>query len=314
MLSIIASFRIFVNPSSVNQAESLDFGGVGIVSRCCVGIGNQVYIVECDNEKYVLRCSKDKNAYADTIHWLTELAPLDIMVPRVLFYGKYGEYHYLILNYLEGKDIGLVYPDLTKQEKKQIAKEVMETQRKVSRLQPDHIHAAWSWYDYLNEMLDRAEMRITQNGYFDSGNVKRLKKQIRHLDAYFSGIRPVAYLDDISTKNLLVHNGRFSGIIDIDWMGAGDDLTFIAMTYVALLNMGYETDYVEYLLEERGCSDLERSVFLFYSLLFTVDFMGERGMQFGDKKIEVNEEVVHTLNRIYGCLWKKWCDRTRRTS
>ncbi len=277
------------------------------VERCAVGIGNQVYIAQCNNEKYVIRCSQDENAYVNTIHWLTELSKLDIAVPKILFYGKYEEYNYLILNYFEGKDIGLIYPDLTKPEKKKIAKEVMEIQRKVSRLQPSHINAGWSWYNFLDGMLERADMRITRNGYFDNGKVKQLKKQISHLDTYFSNIKPIAYLDDISTKNLLIHNGQLSGIIDIDWMGAGDNLTFIAMTYVALMNMGYETDYVEYLLEERGCSDSERKAFLFYSLLFVVDFMGERGMQFGDKKIDVNEEIVNTLNQIYDCLWEKWC-------
>ena len=90
-------------------------------------------------------------------------------------------------------------------------------------------------------------------------------------------------------------------------MGVGDSLTFIAMTYVALMNMDYETDYIDYLLEERGCTDSERKAFLLYSLLFCVDFMGERGMQFGDKKIDVNEEVVNKLNQIYEDLWEQWC-------
>lgn len=41
------------------------------------------------------------------------------------------------------------------------------------------------------------------------------------LAAYFARVEPVAYLDDISTKNLLIHEGRVSGVIDIDWMGVG---------------------------------------------------------------------------------------------
>ena len=59
------------------------------MERCAVGIGNQVYIVECDNKKYIFRCSTDDNAYTATIYWLTELSTLDISVPRVLYYGKY---------------------------------------------------------------------------------------------------------------------------------------------------------------------------------------------------------------------------------
>lgn len=282
------------------------------MKRCAVGIGNQVYIVECDNVKYILRCSTDNNAYADTIYWLTELSTLNIPVPKVLFYGKYEKYNYLILNFIEGKDIGLVYPNLTKIEKKEIAKVIVETQRKVSNVHLDGIDATWSWYRFLYDLLERADMRITQNGYFDCKKVKQLKNQINFLDDYFSNIKPTAYLDDISTKNLLIHNGQLSGIIDIDWMGVGDNLTFIALTYVALMNMDYETDYIDYLLEERGCSDSERKAFLFYSLLYCVDFMGERGMQFGDKKIDVNDSIVNKLNQIYDELWEKWCKQVIR--
>lgn len=279
------------------------------VTRCSVGIGNQVYIVECDHVKYILRCSTDDNAYSDTVHWLTELSLLDVPVPKVLHYGKNGGYSYLILNYIRGEDIGLVYPNLSKPEKRAIAKNVMEIQRKVSLLQLEPAVKPWSWIDFPDALLARADLRIRQNGYFSSSRVEQLKKQIYLLEDYFSEVKPIAYLDDISTKNLLIHNGQLSGIIDIDWMGMGDSLTFIALTYVALMHMDYDTDYAEYLLEEKGCSDSEQNAFLFYCLMYCVDFMGERGMQFGDKKVDVNDEIIGKLNHLYDVLWEKWCIR-----
>lgn len=280
--------------------------------RCAVGIGNYVYIVKCDDIKYIIRCSEDKNAYEDTVYWLKRLSVLDIPVPKVLFCGQYQKCSYLILNYIEGKDIGLVYRDLTEAEKREIARDVIKIQRKVSRMPLENISDAWSWVDFVDDTLERADKLIVQNGYFDSQKVKQLKEQKVFLEEYFAAVKPTAYLDDISTKNLLIHNGRLSGIIDIDWIGIGDNLTFIALTYVALLNMELETDYVEYLLKERGCNASEMKAFCFYSLLFCVDFMGERGTQFGDKKIEVNEEIIKRLNQIYEMLWKKWCEQNQR--
>ncbi len=276
------------------------------INRCAVGIGNQVYIVKCENDKYIFRCSMEQDAYKDTIYWLERLADLNIPVSKVLFHGKYEGYMYLILNYIEGEDIGLVYENLTVSEKRRIAKDVMEIQRKVSGLQLDENKDNWTWYDFLNEMLDRAEIRIVQNGYFDKGRVAELRKQMPLLNDYFLNIKPIAYLDDISTKNLLIYNGKVSGIIDVDWMGIGDNLTFISMTYVALKNMGCKTDYIDFLLEERSCNDVEYRAFLFYCLLFCVDFMGERGMQFGDKKVEVNANVVKSFNMLYDELYKEF--------
>ncbi len=89
-------------------------------------------------------------------------------------------------------------------------------------------------------------------------------------------------------------------------MGTGDRLTFAALTNMVLLDLGYATDYVEYILEEMQADEEERKAFLFYTLLFCVDFMGERGMQFLDKRVEVNERIVDRLNGIYDRLWEEW--------
>ena len=155
-------------------------------------------------------------------------------------------------------------------------------------------------------MLKRAKERIERNGYFDINKVEQLWKMSGILQDYFHQIKPIAYLDDISTKNLLIDKGKVSGIIDVDWIGIGDKLTFVALTNVALLNMGYDTDYVDYLLEEMDISQVERKAFIYYSLLYCVDFMGERGTQFGDKRIEVNEMIINHLNQIYDKLIIEW--------
>lgn len=276
------------------------------ISRCEVGMANYVYIVKCGAVKYVFRCCTGSEPYADTVCLLKKLSAIDIPVPKVLFCGHYRKYSYLILNYIEGNDIGLVYRGLTTAEKKKIAKDVTEIQRKVSCLFLDNIDDDWSWVHFVDGTLDEADKRIAANRYFDVQRVKQLREQKVLLKKYFAEVKPVAYLDDISTKNLLIHNGKLSGIIDVDEIGTGDSLTFIALTYVALLNTECETDYVDYLLAERGCNSSEMKAFWFYSLLFCVDFMGERGMRFGDKNVEVNEEIIARLNGIYDMLWEKW--------
>ncbi len=60
--------------------------------------------------------------------------------------------------------------------------------------------------------------------------------------------------DDVS-RALYEH---ISGIIDVDWIGMGDVLTFAALTHVALLNMGYDTDYMSFILDEMDADDIQR--------------------------------------------------------
>ena len=276
------------------------------VERCAVGLANFVYIVECEHQKITIRCSAEKDAYKNTIYWLERLGQINVPVPAVLGHGEYQEYAYLMLSYLEGRDLGLVYPQLTKGEKRIIAKEIVEIQNRVATLLLENVDENWSWESFIQYMLNRAKERITANGYFDPKKVEQLKEQAVKLYTYFSDVQPIAYLDDISTKNLLIHNGRISGIIDIDWMGIGDKLTFVALTNVALLNMECDADYVDLILEEMQISETEKQAFLFYSLMYCVDFMGERGMQFMDKKIEVNDAVISRLNGIYERLWSEF--------
>ncbi len=276
------------------------------IERCAVGQGNYVYIVECTDKKYVFRCSEEKNAYKDTLYWLERLADIDIPVPRVIAKGAFEKYEYIILTYFEGTDIGLIYTKLTDIEKKNIAREIVAIQKQMESLRLENIPADWLWKKEVDEILDRAKVRIAQNGYFDTGKVDELYKLEEELKNYFAMIKPIAYLDDVSTKNLLIHNGHISGIVDIDWMGMGDKLTYVALTNMALLNMDCDTDYVQYILEEMQLSSIQRKAFHFYTLMFCVDFMGERGMQFMDKKIEVNESIIKRLNELYDKLIQEW--------
>lgn len=276
------------------------------IERCGVGHGNYVYIISDETDKYVIRCSEEEHAYTDTIYWLTQLKKVNIPVPEIIANGKYQNYDYVILSYIDGEDLGIVYPGLSDDEKHAIAREVVRIQNIVGTMELKGIDDNWSWKQFIQDTLDRAKERIEKNGYFDTDKVEQVWKMGESLQDYFRQIKPIAYLDDISTKNLLIHKGKISGVIDVDWIGVGDQLTYVAMTNVALLNMDYDTDYVDHLLDEMHMDQTERRAFIYYSLLFCVDFMGERGMQFGDKKIEVNEMVIDRLNRIYDKLMTEW--------
>lgn len=279
--------------------------GVVQIERCGVGIANYVFLVSTASGKFVLRCSRAEDAYRDTVWCLGKLAACNIPIPTVLWEGTYRDYSYLILSYICGEDIGNVYRELSDTEKKQIAREVVGIQWRISRadIRADE---GWTWNRFVDEMLDRAEERIKRNHYFDSNKVDFVKKLQPDIQEYLDGVRPTPYLDDISTKNLLIYQGKLSGIIDIDWIGLGDMLTFVAMTKVALLNMDLDTKYTDYLLDEIQPDMTGYRAFVFYCLMYCLDFMGERGMQFLDKRIPVNEGIVRRLNNIFDFFAAEW--------
>ena len=302
-MEIIKAGQLFENVMKVK---------VFSIERCNTGIGNYVFIVTAENNKYILRCSLEKDAYENTVYLLKELEVCDIPIPKVIKYGQYDEYRYLILSYLLGEDIGKIYQDLRDSEKRQIAKEVVAIQNKVSALKiqaPDD----WNWNSFADEMLGRAHELISKNGFFDVSKVEEVSNILKEIQPYISSVKPIPYLDDISTKNLLIENGHVSGVIDIDWMGFGDKLTFVAMTKVALLNMNLDTNYVDYLLEEMSLNSEQKRAFIFYCLLFCVDFMGERGTQYLDKVVPVNQEIIDRLNSIYDYFMSQWKNLKKQT-
>ena len=266
--------------------------------RFTVGQGNYVFQLNTVKESFVIRLGHD--SYEESINLLNLVSSTGVTVPKPMFSGECGGFNYMICSYINGKDIGLIYNELTDSEKKTIAKEVVEIQSKVSKISLPYQCDMVGW---VYHMLDRARYRIKANGFFDTSKVDEVEKMVPLFGDYFKNLQPVVYLDDISTKNLMINNGHVAGIVDIDWLGYGDPLTFVALTNIALLDMQYDTDYVDFLLNEMGACVIGRKVFILYSLLYCVDFMGERGSTFNDKTIEVNESIINKLNRIYDHLY-----------
>jgi len=74
----------------------------------------------------------ERGAYRDC--WLEKLAAVRVSVPKVICKGSFRGYEYLVLTYLEGNDLGAVYPQLSTEDKRAIAKEVVQIQKQVRTL------------------------------------------------------------------------------------------------------------------------------------------------------------------------------------
>lgn len=68
---------------------------------------------------------------------------------------------------------------------------------------------------------------------------------------------------------------------------------------MALLDMEVDTNYIDYMVRELNLNDFQKQIVLFYTLVFCVDFMSEKGQIFQDKKIYVDDKIVNKLNSIY---------------
>lgn len=279
------------------------------IQRFELGYGNYVYKISFNEEEFVLRMNFGREAYKDTIYWLEKLKPLDLPVPEVISKGIYKEISYLILTYIQGDDLGNVYSALSEYDKRDISREIVQIQSKVSTLPQNRGYGYLtsyeddnyksSWKEVIIEHLDRSRNRIKENKIFDDKKVDSIEELLSQYDEYFSNIKPTPFLDDLSSKNILINKGKVSGVIDFDWICFGDKLYYVALTNMALISLGYDTAYVDYLMEEMKASDTEKNILRLYTLIFCADFMSEKGMKFKDEVVEVNEYEVELLNEVY---------------
>ena len=196
----------------------------------------------------------------------------------------------MLLERLPGVDLGDAYPLLTAAQKRDLGRQMAGIQARVATLPPGRgfgfAHAEDdpalnpTWEDVLRASLRRSRERILTVGAVSPEHVDRVERRLPEFRDYLASITPTAFLDDATTKNVLIDAGRLSGIVDIDWICYGDPLFAVALTRTSLLARGYDADYTHHWAAAMGTDESGRSALALYGAIFCVDFLGELGQRF----------------------------------
>ena len=153
----------------------------------------------------------------------------------------------------------------------------------------------------LDASLARSRARIAAAGVVDPAHVDRVARLVERRRPGHDAVAPLAFLDDTTTKNVIVHDGRLSGIVDVDVVCYGDALLPVALTKMALHARGWETDYVEAWLAaldhapgQAALLRLDRDV-----ATFCIDLLAELGQRLNrDEPRPVDPTYVARLLQI----------------
>lgn len=254
-------------------------------------------------------------ALAGSHHWLGKLAPLALPFPRILHARLEGDGPFLALSHIEGEELGAVHAGLSAEELAGIARDLARIQRAVAAGLPraggygylarsDDPAAKASWEAVVLSHLERSRGRMAGGGVFDPALVDEAVGILPRYSARMAAIEPVAFLDDATTKNVLIHGGRLSGIIDLDWVCHGDRLYYVALTRMSLLASGGSAFYADRLAAEEGVRGRDDEELLdFYTLCFCLDFMSEKGMKFNrDEAAPIDRAALERLMSLRGKL------------
>lgn len=280
------------------------------IKRYLTGYCHKVYYIKGMDSEYVLRISvpEVQENYLGSLEWYPALHNLGLPVPKIIYNGVYNKHSYTIMTHIKGKDLGEVYSLLSEDEKLQLAQDIVKIQRTLSTIPSKGYYGfslgkhCDSWTDVVLQSINRSKKRIIENGIFEETYCTRVITTLELFTDYFSSIKSIPFLDDITTKNVMVYNGKLTGIIDIDGICYGDSLYTVALTNMALLNEDFDNKYIDYWLNEIDATDIQRKAVLFYTLVFCIDFMGEQGMTFLNGIKVYNEVKINRLKKIYDTL------------
>jgi len=294
------------------------------VERFSTGAANYVYDVHGDGEaremreaRIVVRFSTDRDQCVAAVRWNQMLRPLGVPLPELLAYdfaddGEASEavaFPYMILAHVPGADLQAVYPTLSAGEKRALAHEIAAIQARVNIL-PQRTGYGYArayddpalhptWEDVLLADLARSRQRIVAVGAIDAAQVDRVAAKLPAYRSYFAQMPPTPFLDDTTTKNVLVAGDKLSGLVDVDWVCFGDPLLTPALTRMALLSRGFATDYTDYWCAALGMDETRMRVLTLYTALFCVNFMSELGQRFNkDAATPVDPAKVATLRAL----------------
>lgn len=273
--------------------------------------GNHHYVYECtlpDGSSVVARLTRasQRHHMAGALHWNLKFAELDVPVAKILYHDISSETPYLVMERLPGRDIGYVLKQLSVEQMDVIAKELMRVQKLVgsmfvaSRFGYAIEPAAApfdSWSEVLRASLKRSRSRIESSALMDITFVDATEKLLDEMKSELDRQAAVPFLHDITTKNVIIADGRISGIVDIDNLCFGDPLFQIALTKMALLSDQTPPDYIKALLKHYGTYAPKHLVL--YTMICCVDFMSEMGQTFNGLAPRFSPERKRFLELIW---------------
>ncbi|MDR3443328.1 MAG: phosphotransferase [Legionella sp.] len=289
------------------------------VTRMATGDQNFVYGVKTTASEYVLRMTdiSYKHKFYAAIAWQKMLLPLGIPLAGFIksdLDGKYSPYPALLMMRLPGDDLINVYPYLTDADKKSLAHEMIHIQALCNRLPDgsgygildsyDDISTEKTWYDFLSKRLELYKEHITSKALFNPQLATHALIIAKDMEESFRIIRPMPFLWDASERNVLVHNGKITGIVDVDEICFGDPLLVIALTSTCLELEGHDTKYTDYWAAGLHLDKPAQARLDFYRLFYAIAFMRKHSMQTANsKKVMFDTEKLlsifhHSLDRL----------------
>jgi aminoglycoside phosphotransferase (APT) family kinase protein len=279
------------------------------------GICNEVYQISLERRELIVRMNAEERFLLGSHNHIPLFKAKGIRVPDILAedYSKQSiPYAYQILTGIEGRDIGNVIDTLSDEQLRAIAGEVSRIFRRLRDvgtngrfgvLWGDERELVTSWTSYIRKMSEVVAKWGKQTGVYDENLARLLKWINEEYEAYFDSVDSLLYFGDICGKNVMIHEGRFNGLVDLDALAQGDYLEAIGRIKASWYGTHHGNVYTEALMGVEGLNDEQRKTVTMYALLNRIFWACENGVQFNSNttsnvdwgKAKKDKEVIEMI-------------------
>lgn len=285
------------------------------IRRYPTGLCHYVYeVVPKDEKPFVVRMSRSDlgGMLRSAQYWSDVLRPMGVPLPATLAANFDAQFPYMILERLDGRDLGEVYATLTPAIRKQAAQSVASWQLIAASLPEargfgyaasfDDPQLLSSWAEVLDSQMNRTRAWMQTGGVGQLSMVDRVQELIHQERAYLDDIKPRPFLHDTTTKNVLVSERGVHGVVDIDDVCFGDRLYVLSLTNMAFISMRLDMDYITYWREAWNLSSLQEKMLRLYTAAHCACFISELGLGFNKAAAPVDQERKLLLEETFEAL------------
>ncbi len=247
------------------------------------GHGSVTYRVDTEAISVIVRTNASAKVYDGTLANIEVLRKLGLPVPNVLKADVTMErmpFAYIITDLFPGRDVRYEIESMTHAQTTKLAEQIVGFERLVMTLPEgsgygfipiDGAGPHPSWSRVVRSDREKVEtddlllQELTRKTYSAFDNCEQ------RLEA----IRPTCFLDDLTTKNVIVERGTLQGVIDFDVVCYGDPMYWLALAQVGIWSdVGPPGQfYIDELIRLYGPTDTERANFALYCALHAVAFI-----------------------------------------
>ena len=262
------------------------------IERMGNGICNEVYRIRAGDLDCVVRLKAEARYMYGSHDHIPIFRNASITVPEILAedYSKTRSlFAYQVLSIIPGRDINDVIHTLTDGQLRAIAGHIsfvfdalkdVPNNGKFGDQWGDDDDLVDSWTDDIARMTKVVIGWGTRTGVLDAETEGILEWINAEYKPYFDSAACLTYYGDICAKNVMIHNGEFAGLVDLDALSQGDPLEAIGRIKASWYGTHHGSVYAEAVMDEQCLDRDHRRIVTMYALLNRAYWTMENGIQF----------------------------------